>query len=221
MAFGDEAVAAPTLETRRPRRALFHGAVARFGVIYRRFMKKFFALFLLSAAALCAQSTTLDLGSHGQLSVYVLDHWKTETSDYGDRQMLTIQPTNDVNATCTVTVTFPERDQYDTKARLKQRVEIDAQQLAEGSVEGRAVAREIEVKGGYGFYCSFTDPALVGKKAPKGEFKVISVGAIRFAPDVLITFEISADDFKGQPYQQLLGAIEGMEFSGPATRRRR
>lgn len=40
----------------------------------------------------------------------------------------------------------------------------------------------------------------------------MSSGKIRLAPDVMIDVTIMADDFKGQAYQQLLGAIEGMEY---------
>jgi hypothetical protein len=40
----------------------------------------------------------------------------------------------------------------------------------------------------------------------------MSVGRIRLAPDILLEISISADGFRDAPYQQLLGAIEGMEF---------
>jgi hypothetical protein len=41
---------------------------------------------------------------------------------------------------------------------------------------------------------------------------------IHLAPDVLAEVTISADGFNSEPYQQLLGMIEGMEFT-PAARR--
>jgi hypothetical protein len=40
----------------------------------------------------------------------------------------------------------------------------------------------------------------------------MSVGKIRLSADVLVDVSILADDFRGEPYQQLLGAIEGLEF---------
>ena len=39
---------------------------------------------------------------------------------------------------------------------------------------------------------------------------MMSAGKIRLAPDVLLDVSIMADDFRDEPYQQLLGAIEGM-----------
>jgi hypothetical protein len=42
-------------------------------------MKKFFALFLLTAALLSAQSATLNLGPHGRLTVFLPGDWKIDT----------------------------------------------------------------------------------------------------------------------------------------------
>jgi hypothetical protein len=84
--------------------------------------------------------------------------------------------------------------------------------FADQSVEGKARGQEFSLGAGYGYYCPFTDPNLVGKKPEMGNYKTISVGMIRLAPDVLLEVSISADGFNSEPYQQLLGAIEGMEF---------
>jgi hypothetical protein len=129
---------------------------------------------------------------------------------------VTISPRKEsVNASCTITVTFPDRDRYDTKSRLKLRVEADGHGVAQQSVERRAVARELSLMKapGYGFYCSFTDPELRGKPPQPGNYKVMSIGKIRLTPDILLDVTISADGFADEPYQQLLGAIEGMEFT--------
>lgn len=182
-------------------------------------MKTIFALLLLTAGPLCAQSESLDLDSHGRLTIYLTDAWKFDVSDFGDRRIVTISPKGDANASCTLTVTFPETDRYDTKARLRMRVEIDGEKIASSSVEGKAVAKEFTLRSCFGFYCNFTDPDLVGKPPEKGNYKVISAGMIRAAPDVLIEVGISADDFRGNAYQDLLGAVEGMDFEAPAERK--
>jgi len=179
-------------------------------------MKRLLALFLLSVSGLFAQSERIDLGSHGKLTLYFDDsQWKIESADYGDRRMITIAPKGDANASCTLTITFPERDRLDSKSRLKMQVEIDGEKFAEGSVEGKAVGREFGVHAGYGFYCNFTDPDLVGKPPQPGNFKVISAGKVHVAPDVLVEVGINADGFKSDAYQSLLGAIEGMDFDPP------
>jgi len=176
-------------------------------------MKPFVFLFLLSAASLFAQSETLDLGARGRLTLYLPGEWTIDGSHFANQGMITIKPRRpDVNASCTLTITFPPTDSFDTKARLKLRVEADSFTLAEQSVERRAVAREFAVATGYGFYCSFTDPDLRGRPPEKGNYKVMSTGKIRLAPDVLLDVSIMADDFRGEPYQQLLGAVEGMDY---------
>jgi hypothetical protein len=185
-------------------------------------MKTFLVLLLLSAGLLRAQSETVDLRSHGKLTLYISDDWKLSTSDFGDRAIVTIEPKDDtVNANVTMTITFPEEDKLSTKAKLKQEVENAAAQMAEGSVEGKAVAKEMKVRTGFGFCCSFTDPDLIGKPPQKGNYKVLSVGLIHLAPDILAEISIGADSFRGQPYQDLLGALEGMELEqGRASRTR-
>jgi hypothetical protein len=180
-------------------------------------MKKILGLFLLTAGTLLAQSQELNLGAHGKISLYLLDDtWKFNVSDFGDRIMVTVTPKGDVNANCSLTVTFPEKDKLDTKSRLREKVETDGEEMAKHAVEGRAVAKEFALRTGYGFHCDFTDPDLVGKPPEKDNFKTISLGLIHVAPDVLVEVAISADGFKSEPYQTLLGMIEGMEFT-PAS----
>jgi hypothetical protein len=183
-------------------------------------MKKLFALLLTTAASLMAQSQTLDLGSHGKITLYLADSWKFTTSDFGDRVLVTINPAGDANATCSLTVTYPEQDRLETKNRLKQRVEVNGMPMADQSVEGKAAAKEYTLKAGYGFHCDFTDPSLVGAKPKKGDYKTMSMGLIHLAPDVLIEIAISADGFNSEPYQQLLGMMEGMDFAPPSGGRR-
>lgn len=173
-------------------------------------------LLLLLGTLSCAfgQVETIDLGSRGQITLYLLGEWKADVSTIGGNTTLTISPSREsVNASATLAISFPEVDRLETKSRLKLRVETDAYNLAEESVEGRAVAREFHLPAGImGFYCSFTDRNLRGQPPQKGNYKVMSLGKIKLAPDVLVDVQIKADGFRDEPYQQLLGAIEGMEF---------
>ena len=177
-------------------------------------MKKLFACLLLTAACALAQEQVLNLGSRGKVTMYLLGDWKATVIDMAGQYEVTFAPKNDeINATCSLKVSFPEVDRYDTKPRLKLRVEADGAPYLQQSVESKAYAKEFNISTGYGYYCSFTDAALRGsKKAPPGEFKVVSAGKIRLAPDILIDVFIGADSFKDEAYQQILGAIEGLEF---------
>ena len=177
-------------------------------------MKRLLLLLLLGVTTLTAQVETLDLGARGKINLYLAGDWKIDITNLGNNPVMTIKPTKErVNAECTISVTFPETDRFDTKARLKLRVEADNRAQGEASVEGKAIGREFTLTSGYGFYCNFTDPDLRGKPPEKGNFKNGSFGKIRLAPDILIDVVIMADGFNSEPYQQLLGAVEGMEFT--------
>jgi hypothetical protein len=172
-------------------------------------------LAVLGIAGASAQQV-LDFGPHGRATIYLLGDWKATVIKMPDKYELKLAPKRDgINAECSIAVTFPEVDRFETKARLKLRVEADAKQFEEMSVEGKAYGREFVLRAGTGFYCNFTDPRwrAKGEKPPPGEFKVISVGKIKLAPNVLMDVAIMADSFTEEPYQQLLGAIEGMEFT--------
>ena len=178
-------------------------------------MKKFFALLVLTAACVCAQEQVLNLGSRGKLTMYLLGDWKATVIDMAGQYEVTFAPRDEnVNASCSFKISYPETDRYDTKARLKLRVEADCAPFLEQSVEGKAYAKEFVIGTGYGYYCNFTDAALRGaKKAPPGDFKVVSAGKIHLTSEILIEVFMGADSFRDEAYQQLLGAIEGMVFT--------
>ena len=172
-----------------------------------------FTLMGLLATGAAAQEHTIDLGSKGKITLFLLGDWKPTVISMGGQYEITFTPTKDsINASCSIKVTHPDVDRYDTKGRLKLRVEADCAPYEVQSVEGKARAKEFVIGAGYGYYCNFTDAALRGKKAPPGEFKVVSSGKIRLAADVLMEIFIGADSFSEEAYQQILGAIEGMEY---------
>jgi hypothetical protein len=176
--------------------------------------KKSLLLFLLTLTGAAAQVETIDLGPLGRLTLYLPGEWRTNSTRNTQEITLTILPAREaVNASCTLVVTFPEIDRFDTKARLKLRVEADGRGLAEESVERKAIGREFTLTTGYGFYCNFTDPNLRGKPMEKGNYKVMSAGKIRLTAEVLIDVQIMGEGFSDEAYNQLLGAIEGMEFA--------
>ncbi|MEY2880601.1 MAG: hypothetical protein RLZZ15_2981 [Verrucomicrobiota bacterium] len=176
-------------------------------------MKKFLLLLLLTAGFAHGQSNVFSLGSRGKITIYISEKWTFESSDFGDRQMISVKPRDETNAKMDLNISYPDKDRFDTKARLKQAVEVDGMRAAEGSVEGRAIAKAFVLGAGYGYHVDFTDPKLVGKPPKKDDFKTGSFGLIRLAPDVVIEISILADGFNSAAYNELLGAIEGMEYS--------
>lgn len=184
-------------------------------------MKKLLGLFLFTVSCALAQVHTLDMGARGKLTLYLLGDWKVNETGIAEQYSLTFQPAKQsINTECKIEVSFPETDRFDTKARLKLRVEADCKVYEEMSVEGKAYGKEfsLNVSGAYGYYCNFTDASLRGRPSKPGDYKVVSAGKIRLGPAVLVDVFIGADAFRDETYQQLLGAIEGMEFT-PGRRR--
>lgn len=176
-------------------------------------MKKFLALLLLTAASLCAQET-LDLGPNGKITLYLLGDWRTSISTIGRGLEFTVNAAKEsTNAQLKIAVVAPERDEFDTKAKLKMRVEIDCEGFVPQSVEGRAYAKPLNVTTGYGFACDFTDPSLRGKPVKPGDYKVVTSGKIRLGPKLILEVFIGSEGFNTQAHQQLLGALEGMEYT--------
>lgn len=176
-------------------------------------MKKLVALFFLLASVACAQSGVLDLGKQGKLTLFLLDGWKIESTDMAGTASMTIKSEKNDDVTCTISVTRPETDRFDSKPRLKTRVEADGYPMAENSVERKAFAREFKLSmPGYGFYCNFTDPNMRPKESKPGQYRVMTLGKIRPAPEILIDIVIMADAFNNSAYNELFGAIEGMEY---------
>ncbi len=167
-------------------------------------------------AAAQAQMETLNLGQHGRLTFYLPGDWKVTTTRNTEAITVMFSPAKEgVNASGKIAVSFPETDRFDTKARLKLRVEADCHGQAEESVERKAYGREFSLTSGsgFGFYCNFTDPKLKGKPMEKGNYKVMTVGKIRLSAQVVLDVEIMGEGFSDEAYNQLLGAVEGMEFS--------
>lgn len=176
-------------------------------------MKKILVLLFFVAASLSAQET-LDLGPHGKLTLYLLGDWQKSLSTIGRGTELSIVSAKEsTNARCTIAVTIMDREMFDTKAKLKMQVEIDGEGFAQQVGEAKPYAKPLNVTTGYGFACDFTDPALKGKPVKPGDYKVVTVGKIRINSKVLLDIFIGSEGFGTEAHQQLLGAIEGMEFT--------
>src|SRR5689334_13507284 len=103
-------------------------------------MKKFLALFVLTAVSLCAQKATLDLGSHGRVTLYFPGDWKTNITDIaGQATLSATPPSDDENAALTLKITHPEIDRFSRADKLKMQVEITGERYVEVSVEGKSV----------------------------------------------------------------------------------
>ncbi len=184
-------------------------------------MKKLVLLFLVLGAVLRAQSESIDLGNFGKITLYLPDGWVVTSTTEGEKKVVAIVPKkDDVNAEGSIRVVITDTDVFPTRGKLKAKVEAMGERYVENSVEGKAVGEAlINLKPGFGYLCTFTDPRPMDKLAPRGDYKTVSLGMIRLSPSVCLEFFIGADSVKSKPYQDMLGILEGMDFDAPKDRR--
>lgn len=103
-------------------------------------------------------------------------------------------------------------------ARLKERHEIEAADFARRSVEGRVVARPLDLVRGTGFISTFTNAAYEDRPAPAGEFATLTVATVCLPPGVLVTAQIFTETPKRAEYyiaQAILTSLRVLEPEAP------
>lgn len=173
-------------------------------------------LFLAALTAATGWAARFQVGDLGELRVVAAGDWKITAEDLGDKLEITIAPTGKANATAAIRVNLVPDVRFETKGKLREHVRKASELLLETAVEKKVVLQDYYRTAGYGCYCQFTDPERLGKLPEKGNYTVMSAGLIRLATGVIASVTILADDFLSPEYQNLLGAVEGMEFR-PAT----
>jgi hypothetical protein len=169
-------------------------------------------LFLPPAGAL---AETFNLREHGRLEIFPVGDWNVRSEDQGDLKIQFTPKNPKANAACTLNVTAGGTDDYPTKAKLSRQVAETARRMIDSGDYGETTpaVKAFYSKQGFGFYFTLIDPKLVGKDPVPGDCKQVTIGLIRLSPTVMVAMQILSDGDKTDEYQQLLGAIEGMELT--------
>ena len=122
---------------------------------------------------------------------------------------------NGANAACRITVVYSGGNVMMDKEKAKDVLLKITEPLVDVSVEKKAVVKDFSLKSGFGLYCSFTNPDLVGK--PPSMNKTVSSGVIYLSKDVSIAVTILADDLSGHEFQELLGMVQSIELKPPSA----
>jgi hypothetical protein len=179
-----------------------------------RAVKRVLAWVMAIGLAAGAAAETFDLRDYGKLEVFVAEGFKIAAEDLGDRHEIIIAPKREggPQAAARLVVNLTPADEFNSKAKLRERVIELCAPAAEQNNTRRYTAQEFYSRQGFGFYCTFTDPKLVGKAPVKDDFKHVTLGAVRLGPRVYVSVTLLADDLEGAEYQALLGTVEGMEL---------
>lgn len=167
------------------------------------------------------KTETIDLQAKGRIIVTLPAGWTVVREDPDNPLDLSLKAPPGVNATARLTFGFPEEGKLETAAEVRARaIEIGGDE-ADASVEKRTVLQTFKLRSGYGYYSSYTDPKLVGKKPVSGDYKTITVGMFRPASGIIAIVSILCDDLAGPEFKQLQQVVETLELLGPGGGRRR
>ena len=167
------------------------------------------------------KTETIDLQAKGRIIVTLPAGWTVVREDPDNPLDLSLKAPPGVNATARLTFGFPEEGKLETAAEVRARaIEIGGDE-ADASVEKRTVLQTFKLRSGYGYYSSYTDPKLVGKKPVSGDYKTITVGMFRPASGIIAIVSILCDDLADPEFKQLQQVVETLELLGPGGGRRR
>lgn len=167
------------------------------------------------------KTETIDLQARGRIVLTLPTGWNVVREDPENPLDFTLKAPPGVNATARLTFGFPEEGKLETASEVRARAIEIGEDEADASVEKRTVLQTFKLRSGYGYYSSYTDPKLVGKKPVPGDYKTITVGLFRPAPGVIGIVSILCDDLAGTEFKQLQQVVETLELLGPGGGRRR
>ncbi len=177
-------------------------------------MRKLLATLVLFSLATVGRPETFALRGHGRLTLNPGGGWNVAHADLTDLIIRLTPKDPATNAGCELTVSAGVVDEFSTQDLLARKVTEMARQMADEQTPGMAkpAVKPFGCKQGFGFFFSLIDPSLVGKAPEPGNYKQVTVGAIRLNPGVMVHVQLMSDGDKTEGYRQLLAAVEGMEL---------
>jgi hypothetical protein len=178
-------------------------------------MKQFIPLIALLILPTLAPADTVDLGLHGSLAITVPTGWALSTQKEEDSGVaLTLSPPAGVNAKLLLNIAFVPEPKPVPKEEMNEKVLSVCDQFVDASVEKKKTLVDFRLPGSaFGSYCLFTDASLVGRPPKPDEFKVIGVGIIRYADDVMAAVSLAGDDVKGPDFAEMMAAVSSTSLT--------
>ena len=178
-------------------------------------MRALLAALILTLPAAGGLAEIFNLREQGRLEIFPVGDWTIRSEDQGDIKIQILPKKPKANAACELTVAAGGPDNFPTRAKLARQVAENARRLMETGEYGDTApaVKAFYSKQGFGSYFTVIDPRLVGQDPVPGNYKQMTVGLLRLSSGVLVEVHILSDGDRTEEYQQLLGAVEGMELS--------
>lgn len=177
-------------------------------------MRRVVGLFVTVLLLATVKAEDFRIPDVGTLTIVAAGDWKFGGEDLGDRYEVVIVPNNErTNAACRISINLNADDKLSSKNAVRDRVLEAVKAQFATSVEKRVVPEPFYSRQGFGYHVTLTDPERVGKPPERGKFRIQTLGLINLGPRLVASVAILADDPLSEEYQQLLGAVEGMEIA--------
>jgi hypothetical protein len=178
-------------------------------------MKPAALLLALLAVSRAARAETIDLGPAGRLTLTEPPGWTASVQKQPDAgTTVLLKAPADGNANCVINLILVPKDEPLTNDDLRSKVLSLADRFVDDSVEKKKTLHDFSLARGYGCYCLFTDASRVGKPPEKDNFKIVTVGMIRFSDDVAAVVSLLADDPASPEYVAMVKAVETCSLAG-------
>jgi hypothetical protein len=173
-------------------------------------MKRHLLLSALLLLPLAVSAETVDLGTHGTLSIDVPKGWRLKADSKDTGVDVSLLPPDGVNAQCLYSVVYVPKGATAAKADVDEKLLAECDQFIDMSVEKKKTLQRLAMTGdAYGVYCLFTDASLVGKPPEKDNFKIVTVGIIWFSDSIAVSWSLLGDDAKGPEFAAMIAAVSG------------
>jgi hypothetical protein len=107
---------------------------------------------------------------------------------------------------------FPDKETYTSKEKIAVFLKrLFAKSFAKNSVETEADLKYIRTNYLFGYYATYTDKKLVGKKGKKGDWKYMTTGLLHIK-DYAIVFSFFTNDLSSKTIQDGIKLIESLSY---------
>jgi hypothetical protein len=179
-------------------------------------MKKIMTLFTILLATAYARAGELQVSSTDPIFVTVPDHWQAAKYSPPDHpspaETYRIVPPDSRNAAVLFSLFDKSTPEFSDPEFLKKTLRGTFVVYVASPVDlPKIPIKELNIKGGLGYYASFVDPDLVGKPVEKGNYKISTSAIVGLGSKYLIVITVLCDQINGADYRDAINIVESIK----------
>jgi hypothetical protein len=180
-------------------------------------MRKIITLLLILLASAFVYADELHVSSAEPIFVVAPDHWQVAK----DRPPVSsfpfetykITPPSGRNAQLLISIYDKSKPEFADAQFLKKLLRGDSGVYVNSPDDlAKIEIKELNIKGGLGYYANFVDPDLVGKPVEKDNFKTSTLVILSLGTNYLIKVTIMCDQLNGADYRDAINIVESIKI---------